>query len=149
MNTQKAGMPSPASDREGIQSKLNLTLGGKFNGFDVFNHTENSEKIQCPKCNPPLSKPRGEIRLCGGCQAEAAQTATAFFDNFRQHRKVIRLDCYCFACNTPKSAAVMSKILPICRSCANELKAKSETARNNFVERVKASVGRRLKAVTT
>lgn len=145
MNTQRIGMPSPASNREGIQSKNLITFGGNQNGFDISNNIENPEKIQCSKCSPPLSKPRGEIRLCGDCQAEAAQTATAFFDNFRQHHKVIVLDRFCFACNTAKSSAMMSKVLPICRGCAGELKLKGATAKNNFIARTLNNFHKKLK----
>ncbi|MDQ3748663.1 MAG: hypothetical protein M3367_06585 [Acidobacteriota bacterium] len=145
MNTQRIGMPSAASDREGIQSKLNLTLDGKFNGFDVFNHTENSEKIQCDKCKPKNSKPSGVIKLCANCEAERKETATVFFDNFRRHCRVIKLDRFCFSCDTPKSSAMMSKVLPICRGCAGELKIKGATARNNFIARTLNNFHRKLK----
>ncbi len=39
----------------------------------------------------------------------------------------------------------MCKKTPICRLCAGELKTKGATAQNNFVERVKANVGKFLK----
>jgi hypothetical protein len=115
--------------------KTKQFAGGKSKGFDVFNSTENTTKIQCHKCSPPLSKVQGEVRLCAECRAESAQTAQAFFDNFRRHRKTIKLDCYCYACDTPKSSAMMSRLIPICRKCAGELKAKGATAQSNFMSR--------------
>ncbi len=147
MKTQKVGMPSTAGDREGIESKLNLTLDGKFKGFDVFDSIENPQKIQCQKCNPTISKPHNPAKLCENCEAEQEQTATTFFDNFRRHRKVIKLDCFCFACGTPKSKSMMSKVLPICRTCAGELKTKGATAQSNFIARTLNNFHKKLKEV--
>lgn len=127
------------------QNQINAS--GIEKHFDVFNYAENGNEKQCYKCSPPLSEPRGKAKLCPNCEAEQKQAAITFFDNFRRHRKIVRLDCWCYSCNQPKSSAMMSKSLPICRLCANEMKTKGVTAQNNFVEKVKASVGRRLKAV--
>lgn len=121
----------------GDQNTFNINqiehLAGDSNGLSAFDSTQNHKNLQCGKCNPPIYKRSGAIKLCANCEAEAAQTAAAFFDNFRQHRKVTRLDCYCFACSTPKSSAVMSKVLPICRCCAGELKSKNATAKNKII----------------
>jgi len=124
-----------------------INAGANNKHFGISDSTENAQKIQCQNCNPPLNKPPGATELCVNCEAEQKQTAITFFDNFRRHRKIVRLDCWCYSCNQPKSSAMMSKSLPICRLCANEMKTKGATAQNNFVEKVKASVGRRLKAV--
>ncbi len=131
----------------GSKPKIYINAGANNKCFGISDSIENAQKIQCCKCNPPLSEPRGKAKLCPNCEAEQKQTAITFFDNFRRHRKIVRLDCWCYSCNQPKSSAMMSKSLPICRLCANEMKIKGATAQNNFVEKVKASVGRRLKAV--
>jgi len=123
-------------------------LAGNSNGLSVFDYAENNDKKQCNLCNPPISRPRGATELCANCEAEQKQSATNFFDNFRRHRKVIKLDRYCFACATPKSEARMSKIVPICRICAGELQAKGATAQNNFIARAVNNFHKKLKAVT-
>ena len=119
--------------------------GGKQKAFDVFNYAENGNEKQCLKCNPPLHKLNGAIKLCANCEAERQETATAFFENFRRYRRVVSLDCYCFACNSPKSKAMMSKVLPICRGCAGELKSKGATAKNNFIARTLNNFHKKLK----
>ncbi len=134
---------------EGLSRNQNqINAGGIEKHFDVFNYAENGNEKQCLKCNPPLHKLNGAIKLCANCEAERQETATAFFENFRRYRRVVRLDCYCFACNSPKSKAMMSKVLPICRGCAGELKLKGATAKNNFIARTLNNFHKKLKGAT-
>ena len=136
------------ANRSDLKPKIYINAGAINKCFSISDSTENSQKTQCFKCNPPLHKPSGAMKLCPNCEAEAQQTATAFFDNFRRHRTVYKLDRYCFACNSPKSKAMMSKVLPICRGCAGELKLKGATAKNNFIARTLNNFHKKLKGAT-
>jgi ribosomal protein L37AE/L43A len=133
--------------REGIESKLNLTLDGKFKGFDVFNHNENVPKTQCSLCNPTLSKPCGAARLCPTCESAQEKRKAELTEMLTTPPTVKRLDRRCFACNRGLTPSRMASGSIICRPCADELRTKGATAQNNFVEKVKANVGRFLKGV--
>ncbi len=131
---------------EGLSKNQNFNnAGGIAKGFDVFNYAENGGEKQCQKCNPPLHKLNGAIKLCANCESEQKQTVTTFFNNFRRHHKVIKLDRYCFACSSPKSEAMMSNQLQICRICADKLKSKGATAQNNFIARTLNNIHKKLK----
>lgn len=131
---------------EGLSKNRNFNNAGSIaKCFDIFDFTEKRQEIQCQKCNPLISKPSGAVKLCANCEAESKETATVFFDNFRQHRRIIKLNRYCFACSSPKSEAMMSKVLPICSGCAGELRAKGATARNNFIARTLNNFHKKLK----
>ncbi len=131
---------------EGLSKNQNFNNAGCIAKlFDVFDSTENGNEKQCYKCSPPLSEPRGKAKLCPNCEAEAKQTATAFFDNFRRHRTVYKLNRYCFSCSEWKTEAVMSKQLQICRICAGELKTRGATARSNFIARTLNNFHKKLK----
>ncbi len=93
----------------GSKPKIYINAGAISNAFGISDSTENAQKMQCFKCNPPLHKPPGAMKLCPNCEAEAEQMAITFFDNFRYHHKVIKLDRYCFACSSPKSEALTSE----------------------------------------
>ena len=123
------------TNHDGIESNLNFTFGGKYQGFDVFDNTEKPEKIQCDKCNPPTVKSKGKVQLCAECRSEQNETAELLLANFQRHCKIIKLDCFCFSCEKPKTAAMMAKRFPICRKCADELKGKGAVAARNFINR--------------
>jgi hypothetical protein len=122
-------------------------LAGHSNGFTVSNIAENAEKLQCESCNPTMHKPSGDLKLCADCETKTEQAAIGFFSNFRRHRKIVRLDCYCFACCSPKSAAMMSKRLPICRTCASEVQSKGVIAQSNFIARTLNNFHKKLREV--
>ncbi len=128
--------------------KIYINAGADNKCFGISDSTETAQKMQCFKCNPPLHKPPGAMKLCPNCEAEAEQTAITFFDNFRYHHKVIKLDRYCFACSSPKSEAMMSNQLQICRICADKLKSKGATAQNNFIAHALNNFHKKLKGVT-
>ncbi len=121
-------------------------LGGDSNGLSVFDYAESPEKLQCPLCCPTVS---GAAKLCPDCQAEQDRRRGEIVQLFTTPFKVIKLTARCFSCNRGMSAARMSSGRVICRTCADELKTKGATARNNFVEKVKANVGRFLKEVAS
>lgn len=120
-------------------------LARHSNGFDVLDYAQNIANLQCYKCNPAFVKPPGDLKLCEKCALETEQTENAFLDNFRRHRKVVKLDCFCFGCSNPKSSVMMSKVLPICRSCASEVQTKGAAARNNFINRAVNNFYRKLR----
>ncbi len=136
-------------DRSDSNQKV-IHAGGISKPFDVLNSNQHRSETQvfCDKCNPTTSKPNGVMKLCANCEAERQETATAFYDNFRRYRRIVKLDRHCFACNSPKSSAKMSKFLPICRGCAGELKLKGATARSNFIARTLNNFHKKLKEVT-
>ncbi len=128
-----------------FKPKTYINVGTDNKCFGISDSTENTQKIQCQKCNPPLNKPPGATELCANCEAEEKQTATAFFDNFRRHRTVYKLNRYCFSCSEWKTEAMMSKQLQICRICAGELKTRGATARSNFIARTLNNFHKKLK----
>jgi len=131
---------------EGLSRNQNqINAGGIEKHFDVFNYAENGNEKQCQKCNPPLHKPSGAMKFCQNCEAEAEQTAQTFFSNFKKHRTIKKLDCRCGYCSKPKTAAMMSKRLPICRICENDLKSKGATAQNLFIARTLNNIHKKLK----
>ncbi len=132
----------------GSKPKIYINAGAISNAFGISDSTENAQKMQCFKCNPPLHKPPGAMKLCPNCEAEAEQTAIAFFDNFRRHRTVYKLNRYCFSCSEWKTEAMMSKQLQICRICADKLKSKGATAQNNFIAHALNNFHKKLKGVT-
>lgn len=147
MNIQTNEKAAAGAIRNGSESKLNLTLDGKFNGFDVFNHNENVPKTQCSLCHPTLSKPCGVVRLCPTCESAQEKRKVELTEMLTTPLTVRRLDRRCFACNRGLTPSRMASGSIICRPCADELRTKGATAQNNFVEKVKANVGRFLKGV--
>ncbi len=139
----------PVTSRNTFDTNQIERLSGNSNGLSAFDSTQNSKDLQCEICNPPLHKPRGAMKFCQNCEAEAEQTATAFFDNFRRHRTVYKLNRYCFSCSEWKTEAVMSKQLQICRICAGELKTRGATARSNFIARTLNNFHKKLKGGAT
>ncbi len=127
--------------------KIYLNAGADNKCFGISDSTENVEKVQCQKCNPPLSKLRGAFRPCADCRNETERTATAFFDNFRRHRKVIPLDRFCDNCEKPKTSAMMSKRFSICRQCADKLKTTTGAAHNRIIAQILNNIHKRLKTV--
>ena len=101
---------------EAFESNLNLTLDGKFKGFDFSKHTDNVEKIQCQKCHPPLSKPRGELKLCSDCTAQATKLGEQIFQHISRPRRVVKLQ-RCFACDGCFSPLKFSTYFGICKKC--------------------------------
>ena len=120
------------------------SLGGNSNKFFILNYAEKDQKLQCQLC--------GEITtgatLCPDCEAEQNRRRTEIVNLFTTPPKIIKLTARCFSCNRAMTAARMASGRIICRTCAGELKTKGATARNNFVEKVKANVGRFLKEVS-
>lgn len=128
-----------------FKPKIYINAGANNKCFSISDSTENTKKIQCQKCNPPLNKPPGATELCANCEAEEKQTAQTFFNNFKKHRTIKKIDCRCDHCNKPKAATMMSKRLPICRICENDLKSKGATAQNLFIARTLNNIHRKLK----
>jgi hypothetical protein len=141
---------APRVTTEGLSENQNqINAGGIEKSFDVFHDTETAAKLQCLKCNPPLVKPHGAPKLCPSCQIETDQTTEMFFNNFKRHRRIYKLDCLCFGCKARKTSAMMSKIFSTCRCCADELKAKGATAQSNFISRATNNFFRELKRAVT
>ncbi len=128
-----------------------LIAGGNQSDF-VFDCRENHQQnqaIKCDLCNPSLEKPRGAAKLCPKCEVDRERTAQTFFENFKKHGRVYKLDCFCFACNSRKTSAMMAKIIPICRKCADELKTKGTIAQSNFISRATNNFLREIKKAVT
>lgn len=131
MKTTVSKKAPAETTREGFQSKLNLTLDGKFKRFDVSNNTESLEKIQCPKCNPPFVKPRGAVKFCADCQADGEFIEKVLLKNLSKPRRVIKLH-RCIACEQNFALSKFSIYFGICRNC--------------FADRKSPKVARRLAA---
>src|SRR5215217_3294866 len=54
----------------------------------------------------------------------------------------VRRAVRCIACGKHRNPVAMSAIAGVCRSCVANLREKTPTARNNFIEKTKANVGR-------
>ncbi len=147
MNTRTNEKAPRRTTAKAFESNLNLTFDGKFKGFDVFNHNENVPKTQCSLCHPTLSKPCGVARLCPTCESAQEKRKAELTEMLTTPPTVRRLDRRCFACNRGLTPSRMASGSIICRPCADELRTKGATAQNNFVEKVKANVGRFLKGV--
>jgi len=147
MNIQTNEKAAAGAIRNGSESNLNLTLDGKFKGFDVFNYAEGATKTQCCLCHPTLSKPCGVVRLCPTCESAQEKRKVELTEMLTTPLAVRRLDRRCFACNRGLTLSRMASGSIICRPCVDELRTKGATAQNNFVEKVKANVGRFLKGV--
>lgn len=65
-------------------------------------------------------------------------------EHLQRHRRIRRL-YRCFGCGGAKSLLKMSSYPAICRDCVGSLNDKGKTAKNNFVEKVKANFGKFLR----
>lgn len=116
MKTVTKGKAPAGTNREAFESKLNLTLDGKFKGFDVFDSIEVNNKKQCNLCNPPLISPRRSAKLCPSCTSEQTQEAAAVLNLLSTPRQPIRTH-RCSGCQRCVVPARFSQSWGICKRC--------------------------------
>ena len=65
-------------------------------------------------------------------------------EHLSRHKTIHKL-IRCFGCGQPRGPLKMSSVAGICGNCLITVRQKGATARNNFVERSKANIGRFLR----
>lgn len=125
----------------------NEYLAGDSQAISALHYAEIAEKIQCEICFPAAYKPGKTTKLCPTCKTKQENRKDGLLNLLTTPAKIIKLTARCFSCNRGLTPARMASGAIICRTCAKDLRTKGATAQNNFVERVKANVGKFLKEV--